>query len=799
MGFFARVMTMTSLTVALAFAGNGCSDNAGGPTSPCPDGKPCSVRMTFLHTSDIHSRLFPYDQLITQIDSDLGLGALNQVANIGGAARMAYVLGRERARADRVLHLDSGDCFQGAPIFNFFSGEPETRALSAFGLDAAVVGNHEFDAGALNVAIQFQRWANFNALAANYKWEDVTLPNYAALGTVAKPYQVFSREGLKIAVIGMANLSSLGSVFDQPNRLSIVPLSTIDVVQFYTDLLRPYVDLIVLVSHMGLDKDQRAARLTTGVDVIMGGHNHIVVNPPQEIRDCSADANEPGFIWVNDPNAPGDRPPLDDPEENLRGPQGKYDPDNHPYQVKRSCIPRKVVIAHSGAFAKYVGRLDLIVSNDPKEISPTGKPEDYDPNNRFEVASLRYTAFPVNDQTPEDPVVKEMLEPYKRSLDVTADLDILAGYAPTGSRRIAGNGGDSPLGNVVATAMWLRNGIQTDFSLTNSAGIRADLVPGPVAVEQMYNIFPFDNSISKMQLSGLEVQQLFDYVARRSANRACTSQVQIAGARVRINCAGCTRPDANKECKSNDDCPGGACINNKCSLESCAENVYIGYAPGNKECKQDADCVDSGETANRGQCDLSQLDRGVPGRCQVLINDTGRYELATSNYLAGGGSGFRVLQRNTTQFDTRVQQRDALIDYIRQGRPCGWKAPDEDRDRPADGLKACSVDGDCAGVGGDYVCACPGTTTSSRNGDKTVCSMSNGASCGDNSGRCVLRTCRDEVATFHDRTCSDNPDQNRCREVVDSCRTAGEQCKVLSCVDRRIGSLSDGRLEMIGR
>ena len=39
--------------------------------------------------------------------------------------------------------------------------------------------------------------------------------------------------------------------------------------------------------------------------------------------------------------------------------------------------------------------------------------------------------------------------------------------------------------------------------------------------------------------------------------------------------------------------------------------------------------------------------------------------------IAGGGSGFRVLQRNTTQFDTGIQQRDALIDYIRAGAPCG--------------------------------------------------------------------------------------------------------------------------------
>src|SRR6185436_19595303 len=92
------------------------------------------------------------------------------------------------------------------------------------------------------------------------------------------------------------------------------------------------------------------------------------------------------------------------------------------------------------------------------------------------------------------------------------------------------------LGNLIATAMWLRLGIQTDFSLTNSTGIRTDLVPGPVTVEQMFNIFPFDNSITKMNLSGVEVQELMDFVARRGAGRGCVSQIQIAGARMVVDC-----------------------------------------------------------------------------------------------------------------------------------------------------------------------------------------------------------------------------------------------------------------------
>lgn len=798
MSFLSRTrsaLVATLLPLVLGAAG-GCSGTETPIESACTGSGPCSARITFLHTSDIHSRLLPFEQVITQVDSDLGLGPLNTVANVGGVARMAYIVGRERARSERALHVDSGDCFQGAPIFNYFAGEPEVRSLSALGVDAAVIGNHEFDRGANNAALQFQKWAGFAALAANYKWEDPNFPNYAALGTVAKPFQVFNQDGIKVAVIGMANLSSLSSIYDQPNKLSIMPLSTVDVAQFYIDLLRPTVDLVVMVTHLGLENDQRMIRGTTGIDVVFGGHNHVVINPPQEITDCSADEQNPGFVWVADPlNLPDpDLTPPDDTDPKLKGAAGKYDPENHPFQVKRACKPRKVLITHSGAFSKYVGRLDLIISNKPAEVSPTGNAKDYEPINKYEVVSHRYTAFPVTSQVPEDPVVAEMLQPYKRSLDVVADLDIIAGYSPDGARRSASNGGDSPLGNIVATGMWLRNGIQTDFSLTNTTGIRADLLPGPITTEQMFNIFPFDNSITKMQVSGSEVQQLFDFIARRSAGRGCTSQVQIAGARVRINCAGCARPGARAACTSTDQCPAGVeCeiapgkATGVCNVLSCAEQVYIGY--GTRTCKSDKECSDGGVT-RASQCDLTI------GRCLSPIRDTNLYELATSNYLATGGSGFRVLQRNTTQFDTKIQQRDALQDYIRQGRACGYVSPTKDPKRGEDGLKVCSADKDCASEG-DFVCACPDKVASIQSGENTTCTTK--GQCGSGQGRCVLRECRNEVATFHNKKCEENPNREGCRAALNACTIGGESCKILACVDQNIGNFSDGRLEMVGR
>jgi len=798
-----------------------CSSGGDGPTGPCPPGTTCDVSLSILHTSDIHSRLYPYEQVITQADAVLGLGELNQVANIGGVARLSYLINRERARANRIIHLDSGDCFQGAPIFNFFKGEPEVRALSALGVDAAVVGNHEFDFGAQNVATQMQRWANFALLSGNYKYENSSQEGAQAtigrMGTVARPFTILNVHGLKVAVIGMANLSSLTSIFDQPNRLGITPLNTIEITQFYLDLLRPYVDFIGGVSHLGLENDQRTIRGTTGLDFIMGGHNHVVINPPQEIQDCSSDPNSPGFVWTVDPNAAVDTDavPPDDPEPELKGPAGNFDPVNHPFAFKRACKPRRVVIAHSGAFAKYLGRLDLVLTNDPTRASPTGNPQDYDPVNGFEVQTIRYDAFPVDATVPEDPVVVDMLQPYRRALDNAVDLDILVGYSPQGSRRNVSTGGDSPLGNVVGNSIWLRLGIQTDFSMTNATGIRADLNPGPVTIEQMFNIFPFDNSIAKMELSGGEVQELFDFTAKRSARRGCSTQIQIAGARVRLNCTGCERlavacqDDAECVAAGRDACDRekGRCIircppgapeelcatrlkgstcnreKSECEVEACAEQVYIGTTGA--ICQSDADCSDDRNRPLTGSC--AKREGRQNGLCLSPIKPTNLYELATSVYLAGGGSGFRVLQRNTTTFDTKVQQRDALIDYLRAGRPCGY----DTRNATPDGLKACSADAEC----GDpkFVCTCVGHAVE----DGTTCRTEGTCSAGD--GRCVLKDCRDQVAQFHLARCQGVRDEASCRTPLNACALAGEECKILTCIDASIGSFSDGRVEMIGR
>ena len=514
---------------------------------PPPDVEGQDLRLTIIHTTDIHSRLLPYD--MTVLAGDRALGLEQDAEPFGGIARMAHVIKRERAKSPRSIHVDSGDCFQGAPIFNAFRGEAEQRAMTLLQPDAVVIGNHEFDEGLANYVDQLQKWAAYPLVAANYLFEADE-----PLGEIAKPVEIINADGMKIGIIGVANFSSISSITDVGNSLNLVPLEIHSIVQDWIDVLRPNVDLIVAVSHAGLGEDEEMIQATEGLDLVMGGHLHIVLMPPKVIQDKAG---------------------------------------------------RDVILAHSGAFAKFVGRLDVVVRDG-------------------DVIAHDYEVFPIDSSVPEDPEMLWLMEPYRFELHQMIDLDSVYGYASKLIRRFGFDGGDSPLGNLVAEA--IRGYAHADFGMTNSLGIRTDLNPGAISLDQLYNIFPFNNYVTTMYLSGADVQALLDFSTRRSAGRGCATQIQVSGIEYVMDCR-----DTPADCV--EDCPPRA-----------SDIVFT-------ECG-----------------DPSIIDK--TGCTKIPLDPNAVYEMATNDYIAQGGSGFSVLKVNNTQITTDVALRDAVLETVIRSPLC---------------------------------------------------------------------------------------------------------------------------------
>jgi 5'-nucleotidase len=93
------------------------------------------IRLTILHTNDVHSRLDPFP-----MDG-------SKYQGLGGVAARAGAIEKIRSQEEHVLLLDAGDIFQGTPYFNLYKGEPEIKAMSMMHYDASTMGNHDFDAG----------------------------------------------------------------------------------------------------------------------------------------------------------------------------------------------------------------------------------------------------------------------------------------------------------------------------------------------------------------------------------------------------------------------------------------------------------------------------------------------------------------------------------------------------------------------------------------------------------------------------------------------------------------------------
>jgi 5'-nucleotidase / UDP-sugar diphosphatase len=236
--------------------------------APVCSGELSTVQLTILHINDLHGHLLPYN------DKNIG-----ETRAVGGAACMARLIAEERSRnPDGTLLLAAGDMFHGTPISNEFRGQSVIAVMNYLRFDAMAIGNHEFDWG-LNILEQLAAAAAFPFLSANLQERQGRgLP-------LLKPYVTLTRKDLKIAVIGVTTPDTAfitkpdyvsGLTFQRPSQV-LPPL--------IREVRANGADLVVLLSHLGLDADRETAENVSGIDVIVGGHSHTAVTHSLRVKE----------------------------------------------------------------------------------------------------------------------------------------------------------------------------------------------------------------------------------------------------------------------------------------------------------------------------------------------------------------------------------------------------------------------------------------------------------------------------------------------------------------------------------
>lgn len=228
---------------------------------------PEMLKLTILHTNDVHSRIDPFP-----MDG-------SKLQGLGGAARRAALIKKIRQEQEQVLLLDSGDIFQGTPYFNLYHGELEMKVMSEMGYDASTIGNHDFDAGIEGLDKQLPN-ANFPLLNCNYNFSDTVLN-----GKI-KPYKIFKKVPLKIGVLAVGiELEGLvpKAMYKETQYLDPIANANKNAAILKHD---EKCDFVICLSHLGYkyqeDKvsDITLAKNSRDIDLILGGHTHTFLDQP---------------------------------------------------------------------------------------------------------------------------------------------------------------------------------------------------------------------------------------------------------------------------------------------------------------------------------------------------------------------------------------------------------------------------------------------------------------------------------------------------------------------------------------
>ena len=245
-------------------------------TNPLLSLPPKSIKLTILHTNDMHSHIDPF----STNDS--------KYPGMGGMRKLASIVEKIRKEEDHVLLLDAGDIFQGTPYFNKYKGEVELKIMSEMGYAASTMGNHDFDNG-INGFNDVLSYANFPFLCSNYDFSNTVLNGKT------KKFITKTIGELKVGLFGIG--IKLNGLVEKRLYKETQYYEPIEIANHYAEILKDEhnCDIVICLSHLGYDYDSnkisdvKLAKATKGIDIIIGGHTHTFLDKATELENSSGD------------------------------------------------------------------------------------------------------------------------------------------------------------------------------------------------------------------------------------------------------------------------------------------------------------------------------------------------------------------------------------------------------------------------------------------------------------------------------------------------------------------------------
>lgn len=220
------------------------------------------IELTILHSNDFHGAFLPH---------------VEGRKRIGGIARLSGYVQKVRQEEENVIYAIAGDMFKGSIIDSEYLGLSTIELMNVLAPDIVTLGNHEIDYGLAHLLF-IEKCARFPIVNANF----FIKTNHIRL---FDPYEILEVGGLKILVIGLITDEILAQTRSESVIGSFVDVrAAAEEVQIICDTYKTTdIDYTIVLSHIGFDEDQKLAELLSpeyGVDLIIGGHTHTLLEEP---------------------------------------------------------------------------------------------------------------------------------------------------------------------------------------------------------------------------------------------------------------------------------------------------------------------------------------------------------------------------------------------------------------------------------------------------------------------------------------------------------------------------------------
>ena len=223
-------------------------------------------KLTLLHSNDLHG-----DFLVEKVDDKL----------VGGVSMLSGYVNKVRREEENVIYAIAGDMFQGSLIDKEYKGVSTIEIMNLLAPDVVTIGNHEVDYGLAHMLF-LEKCANFPIINANMYLKTNGRRLFHS-------HRILKVGGMQVLFIGILTEEVL-----QKTKLENLIGTLVDIKEAAEEVGRicdayqtEDIDFTVLLTHIGIEADQKLAAILDprwGVDLIIGGHSHTLLEKPIEVN-----------------------------------------------------------------------------------------------------------------------------------------------------------------------------------------------------------------------------------------------------------------------------------------------------------------------------------------------------------------------------------------------------------------------------------------------------------------------------------------------------------------------------------